>query len=90
MKITMISEEDVKVIRAAKKVLKKLQKKEIKLNAAEDLAIEKPETVRHYGDVALPHWRFLDELDYLGVHVDTSFNGELSLICPAPEKGKKK
>lgn len=82
MKFKLISESDVKVLREARKILKKLQKKENKLNEREDEAVNEvndnaldsaPATLEHM----FKHWQLLDELD--AVHVDINADNTLSL-----------
>ena len=66
-KFKMISDEDVKTIRAARKALTRIAKKLRKLNAAEDKAREDPSN--DYTAVSLANWRMLDEVDALGVSI---------------------
>ena len=66
-KFKMISDEDVKTIRAARKALTRIAKKLRKLNAAEDKARDDPSN--DYTAVSLANWRMLDEVDALGVSV---------------------
>ena len=66
-KFKMISDEDVKTIRAARKALTRIAKKLRKLNAAEDKAREDPSN--DYTAVSLTNWRMLDEVDALGVSI---------------------
>ena len=67
IKFKMISDEDVKTIRAARKALTRIAKKLRKLNAAEDKARDDPSN--DYTAVSLANWRMLDEVDALGVSV---------------------
>ena len=66
-KFKMISDEDVKTIRAARKALTRIAKKLRKLNAAEDKGRDDPSN--DYTAVSLANWRMLDEVDALGVSV---------------------
>lgn len=66
-KFKMISEEDVKVIRAAKKALIRIVKKLRRLNAAEDDALGNSK--KDYKSAALMCWRMLDEVEALGITV---------------------
>ena len=63
MRHEMISVEDRKILQAARKVLTKLAKKEIRLNAAENAARGNPN--KESWPAAKAHWRMLDELDAL-------------------------
>ena len=63
MKYEMISAEDRKILQAARKVLTKLAKKEIRLNAAENAARGNPD--KDSWPAAKAHWRMLDELEEL-------------------------
>ena len=65
IKFKMISDEDVKTIRAAKKALTRIAKKLRRLNAAEDKVRDDPS--KDYTAVALANWRMLDEVEALGV-----------------------
>lgn len=65
MKFKMISDEDVKVIRAARKALTRIAKKLRKLNAAEDEALDNQS--KDYQSAALANWRMLDEVEALGI-----------------------
>lgn len=75
MKFKMISENDVKVIREARKVLKKLKKQQNKLDAIEAGDLVDP--TKEWKTSALKHWRMLDELDAL--HIGVEDNGDMSL-----------
>lgn len=63
MNFRMISEHDVEVIREARKILTKIVKKEIRLNAAENDA--RDDLNKETWPAAKAHWRMLDELDAL-------------------------
>ena len=63
MRYEMISIEDRKILQAARKVLTKLVKKEIRLNAAENAVRGNPN--KESWPAAKAHWRMLDELDAL-------------------------
>lgn len=63
MKFNMISENDRKVLREARKILTKIAKKEIRLNAAENDA--RDNINKETWPAAKAHWRMLDELDAL-------------------------
>lgn len=63
MQYKMISNTDRKILREARKVLTKLAKKEIRLNAAENAAHNDPD--KETWPAAKAHWRMLDELDEL-------------------------
>lgn len=63
MQYKMISDTDRKILRKARKVLTKLAKKEIRLNAAENAARNDPD--KETWPVAKAHWCMLDELDEL-------------------------
>lgn len=79
MKFKMISDEDVKTIRAARKVLTKIAKKLRRLNAAEDEAVN--DQKKDYKSAALANWRMLDEVEMLGV---SSLDGDLLSIRLLP------
>lgn len=64
-KFKMISDEDVKAVRAARKALTRIAKKLRRLNAAEDKARNDPS--KDTTPAALANWRMLDEVDALGV-----------------------
>ncbi len=65
MKFKMISEEDVKAVRAARKALTRIAKKAKRLNDAEDAARADPE--KDTAPAALANWRMLDEMEALGI-----------------------
>ena len=65
MKFKMISDEDVKAIRAARKALTRIAKKLRRLNAAEDEA--RDDLNKDYKSAALANWRMLDEVEALGI-----------------------
>lgn len=75
MKFKLIDANDVAVLRAARKVLKKLKKRENKLNAIEDSDLVDP--TKEWKTSALEHWRMLDELEALHIGVDET--GDMSL-----------
>lgn len=64
-KFKMISDEDVKVIRAAKKALTRIAKKLRKLNAEADKALDDPS--KDYKSAALANWDILDEVTALDI-----------------------
>lgn len=64
-KFKMISDEDVKAIRTARKALTRIAKKLRKLNAAEDEARNDPN--KDTTPAALANWRMLDEVETLGI-----------------------
>ena len=66
IKFKMISDEDVKTIRAAKKALTRIAKKLRRLNAVHDRALL-ADPSKDYTAVALVNWRMLDEVEALGV-----------------------
>lgn len=78
-KFKMISDEDVKVVRAARKALTRIAKKLRRLNAAEDDALINPN--KDYKSAALANWRMLDEVEALGV---SSSDGDLLSIRLLP------
>lgn len=78
-KFKMISDEDVKVVRAARKALTRIAKKLRRLNAAEDEALINPN--KDYKSAALANWRMLDEVEALGV---SSSDGDLLSIRLLP------
>lgn len=61
----MISEEDVKTIRAARKALTRIAKKLRRLNDSVNTALKDPN--KDYKLAALANCRMLDEVDALGV-----------------------
>lgn len=79
-KFKMISDEDVKAVRAAKKALTRIAKKLRRLNAAADKALADPN--KEYMSAALANCRMLDEVEALGV--SSLDGGALSLrIVPS-------
>lgn len=78
-KFKMISDEDVKTIRAARKALTRIAKKLRRLNAAEDKARDDPSN--DYTAVSLANWRMLDEVDALGV---SALDGDMLSIRLIP------
>lgn len=79
-KFKMISDEDVKAVRAAKKALTRIAKKLRRLNAAVDKALADPN--KEYKSAALANCRMLDEVEALGV--SSLDGGALSLrIVPS-------
>ena len=64
-KFKMISDKDVKTIRAARKALTRIAKKLRRLNAAVDAAFT--DSSKDYEAAALANCRMLDEVDALGV-----------------------
>lgn len=78
-KFKMISDEDVKAVRAARKALTRIAKKLRRLNAAEDEARGNPN--KDYESAALANWRMLDEVEALGV---SSLDGDLLSIRIIP------
>ena len=79
MKFKMISNEDVKVVRAARKALTRIAKKLRRLNAAEDEARNDPS--KDTTSAALANWRMLDEVEALGV---SSLDGDQLSIRIVP------
>ena len=79
IKFKMISDEDVKTIRAARKALTRIAKKLRRLNAAEDKARDDPSN--DYTAVSLANWRMLDEVDALGV---SALDGDMLSIRLIP------
>ena len=65
IKFKMISDEDVKTIRAARKALTRIAKKLRRLNAVHDKILDDPS--EDYTAAALANWRMLDEVEALGV-----------------------
>ena len=84
-KFKMISDEDVKVIRAARKALTRIAKKLRMLNAAEDEARSNPS--KDFTNAALANWRMLDEVETLGV---SSSDGNLLSIRLLPSGAEVK
>ena len=66
IKFKMISDEDVKTIRAARKALTRIAKKLRRLNAVHDRVLL-ADPSKDYTAVALANWRMLDEVEALGV-----------------------
>lgn len=64
-KFKMISDEDVKAVRAARKALTRIAKKLRRLNAAEDAAFT--DSSKDWKPAALANWRMLDEVEALGI-----------------------
>lgn len=79
IKFKMISDEDVKTIRAAKKALTRIAKKLRRLNAAEDKVRDDPS--KDYTAAALANWRMLDEVEALGV---SALDGDMLSIRLLP------
>ena len=75
MKFKMINDADVAVMRKARKVLKKLKMRELKLNVVEDDSLL--DESKDWKKNALKHWQMLDELAALHINVDA--NGDMSL-----------
>ena len=65
IKFKMISDKDVKAIRAARKALTRIAKKLRRLNTAADKALADPN--KDYKPAALANWRMLDEVEALGI-----------------------
>jgi len=63
MKFNMISEDDRKVLREARKVLTKIAKKEIRLNAAENDA--RDNLNKETWPAAKAHWRMLQQARHM-------------------------
>lgn len=78
-KFKMISDEDVRAIRAARKALTRIAKKLRRLNVAEDAARSDPN--KDTTKAALANWRMLDEVEALGV---SSSDGNLLSIRLLP------
>ena len=78
-KFKMISDEDVKTIRAARKALTGIAKKLRRLNAAHDKTLNDPS--KDYTAVALANWRMLDEVEALGV---SALDGDMLSIRLLP------
>lgn len=79
IKFKMISDEDVKAVRAARNALTRIAKKLRRLNAAEDDALVYPN--RDYKSAARANWRMLDEVKALGV---SSLDGDMLSIRIVP------
>lgn len=84
-KFKMISDEDVKAIRTARKALTRIAKKLRRLNAAEDEARNDPN--KDTTASALANWRMLDEVEALGV---VSSDGDLLSIRLLPSGDEAK
>lgn len=85
MKFKMISDEDVKAIRAARKALTRIAKKLRRLNAAEDEA--RDDLNKDYKSAALANWRMLDEVEALGI--SSSDGDQLSIrLLPSGAEAK--
>ena len=78
-KFKMISDEDVKALRAARKALTKITKKLRRLNAIADEALDDPS--KDYKAAADANWRMLDEVDALGI---SSLDGNMLSIRLLP------
>ena len=85
MKFKMISDEDVKTIRAARKALTRIAKKLRRLNVAEDKVRDDPS--KDITSAALANWRMLDEVEALGV---SSSDGDLLSIRLLPSGDEAK
>ena len=79
IKFKMISDEDVKTIRAARKALTRIAKKLRRLNAVHDKTLDDPS--EDYTAVALANWRMLDEVEALGV---SALDGDMLSIRLLP------
>lgn len=86
MKFKMISEEDVKAIRAARKALTRIAKKTKRLCDAEKAALGNPDT--DWKPVALECWRMLDEVDALGLTESSGKKGHEKLRIRLVPSGK--
>lgn len=75
MKFKTISAADVAKLREARKVLKKLKMRELKLNVIEDDTLL--DKSKDWKKNALKHWQLLDELAALHINVDA--NGDMCL-----------
>ena len=80
IKFKMISDEDVKTIRAARKALTRIAKKLRRLNAVHDRVLL-ADPSKDYTTVALANWRMLDEVEALGV---SSFDDNMLSIRLLP------
>jgi hypothetical protein len=90
MKFKMISEEDVKAIRAARKALTRIAKKTRRLCDAEKAALGNPK--KDWKPVALECWRMLDEVDALGLTESSGEKGREKLrirLVPSGEASKE-
>lgn len=77
-KFKMISDEDVKAVRAARKALTRIAKKLRRLNAAEDEARDNQSKDM---TAALANWRMLDEVEALGI---SSLDGSMLSLRIVP------
>lgn len=68
MKFTQISESDVEIIRKARRILKKLQKKYNELSRLEKKACTT--TSMDYRAIALKNWNLLGEFEHLKIDVN--------------------
>ena len=82
-KFKMISDEDVKAVRAAKKVLTKIAKKLRRLNSAVDEAFV--DSNKDYKSTALANQRMLDEVDALGISSFDDYQLSIRLIPSGAE-----
>ena len=90
MKFKMISEEDVKTIRAARKALTRIAKKTKRLCDAESTALDNPDV--DWKPVALECWRMLDEIDELGLTESSGEKGHEKLrirLLPSGDAAKE-
>lgn len=68
MKFTQISENDVEIIRKARKILKKLEKKCNALNQLEQKARTDPSL--DYQAIAIKNWNLLGEFEHLKIDLN--------------------
>lgn len=80
IKFKMISEEDVKTIRDARKALTRIAKKLRRLNAVHDRVLN-ADPSKDYTAAALANWRMLDEVEALGV---SALDGDMLSIRLLP------
>ena len=80
IKFKMISDEDVKTIRAARKALTRIAKKLRRLNAVHNRALL-ADPSKDYTAAALANWRMLDEVEALGV---SALDGDMLSIRLLP------
>ena len=85
MKFKMISDDDVKTIRAARKALTRIAKKLRRLNATADDALAN--SSKDYKLAALANYRMLDEVEALGI---SSLDGCLLSISLLPSSNESK
>jgi len=85
MKFKMISDNDVKAIRTARKALTRIAKKLRRLNATVDKALADPN--KEYKAAALANCRMLDEVEELGI---SSLDGNLLSIRLLPSSAEAK